>query len=228
MIFGAITYGRYYFKQLQATYFDLFLLLSFFSSWILHKIAKMKLTIFMLGTVTGVCPSSAFVPPQTYTNNAISLQAVDTAMTADPYVIAGVGAAVSAVGGAVIAFGRKGGEKNAASSKRSVIAEPEILDLGIPYDAAAELAYNAYLESSSAEVDFHQFKGLYYEQMVAEVKATVQERKVDEMMTVLANLQNDASLIKGQVDALFSESSPESGPVPNVVHNGRGSSGFTS
>lgn len=168
----------------------------------------MKLSIFMLGTMAGVCPVSAFSPPQGRPQNVQSLQAVDTAMAVDPtYVIAGVGAAVSAIGGAAIAFGRKGGESIAAKKSPAAIVKPEVIDLSVPYDAAATLAYNAYTKTFSTKVDFEQFRSLYYEQMVAEVKAAVQERKVNEMKSVLADLENDASTIKCKIDALFGRSS---------------------
>jgi hypothetical protein len=167
----------------------------------------MKLSILMIASMAGVGPASAFVTPptQTHRNNVHTLSAVDTAMAVDPtYVIASVGAAVSAIGGAFVAFGKKTGGTTASTTEiPAVIAEPEVIDVSIPYAAKALLAYNAYTKSSSTEVDFKEFQSLYYEQMVAEVKATVQERKVDEMKAVLADMENEASAIKGQIDALF-------------------------
>jgi hypothetical protein len=180
----------------------------------------MKLSIFMFGAVASVCPATAFVPPQTSTNNGPYLQAVDTAMAVDPtYVIAGVGAAVSAIGGAAIAFGRRVSGNGAVANKSEVVAaKPEVIDVSIPYDAAAMLSYNAYCKTASTQVDFDQFKRLYYEQMVAEVKATVQERKVNEMKSVLATLESDATAIKSQIDALFGVSSevPVTPSAPKV------------
>jgi len=174
----------------------------------------MKYSLIALAAITRIAPSSAFVvPPLTPTKvnpsaNNNSLAAVDAAMAVDPtYVLAGVGAAVSAIGGAAIAFGRNLGRSTTATKTPAAVevAEPELIDVSIPYDAAALLAYHAYAESSSSKVDFKQFKSLYLEQMVAEVKATVQERKVNEMKAVLNHLENDALSIKGKIDALFSE-----------------------
>ncbi|KAL3790829.1 hypothetical protein ACHAWO_010668 [Cyclotella atomus] len=178
----------------------------------------MKLSILsFFGAVAGVCPASAFVPPQTHTNNGPHLQAVDTVMAVEPtYVIASVGAAVSAIAGAAIAFGRKVAGDAAVTTKSELVApEPEVIDVSIPYDAAAMLSYNVYGKSSSTKVDFDQFKSLYYEQMVAEVKATVQARKVNKMKSVLATLESDANAIKSQIDALFGDSSAVS-TAPSV------------
>jgi len=175
------------------------------------KIAR----ILVLATIIGTDPGSAFVPSRAQSsssNNASGLtsSAVDAAIAIDPtYVIASVGAAVSAIGGAAIAFGRKGGEKADSTGKVvKAVAEPEPIDVSVPYDAAASLAFDAYAKSSSKKVDFKQFQNLYYEQMVAEVKAKVQERKMNDMKMLLAEMENEASGIQQQIDALFS--APES------------------
>ncbi|KAL3780780.1 hypothetical protein HJC23_006718 [Cyclotella cryptica] len=171
--------------------------------------------IIVLATIVGTDPVSAFVPSpaqSSTSNNAsrLTTSAVDAAISIDPtYVIASVGAAVSAIGGAAIAFGKKGDEKNDSSvNVVKAIAEPEPIDVSIPYDAAASLAYDSYAKSSSKKVDFKQFQSLYYEQMVAEVKAKVQERKINEMKLVFEAMENEASGIQKQIDALFS--APES------------------
>jgi len=186
----------------------------------------MKLArIIVLATIVGTDPVSSFVPSPTQSsssNNASRLtsSAVDAAMAIDPtYVIASVGAAVSAIGGAAIAFGRKGGDKNASTAKvAKAVAKPEPIDVSIPYDAAAYLAFDAYAKSSSKKVDFKQFQSLYYELMVAEVKAKVQERKINEMKMVLAEMENEASGIQQQIDALFSASaSVAESPVSAVA-----------
>lgn len=170
--------------------------------------------IIVLATIVGTDPASAFVPSpaqSSSSNNArFTSSAIDAAIAIDPtYVIAGVGAAVSAIGGAAIAFGRKGGDKNASIAKvAKTAAEPKPIDVSIPYDAAASLAFDAYAKSSSNKVDFKQFQSLYYAQMVAEVKSKVQERKINEMKMVLAEMENEASGIQQQIEALFS--APES------------------
>jgi hypothetical protein len=176
----------------------------------------MKLArIIVLAAIVGTDPVSAFVPSpaqSSSSNNASRLtsSALDAAIAIDPtYVIASVGVAVSAIGGAAIAFRRKGGEKTASAAEVvKAVAEPEPIDVSIPYDAAASLAFDAYAKSSSKKVDFKQFQSLYYEQMVAEVKAKVQERKINEMKMVLADMENEACGIQQQIDAMFN--APES------------------
>lgn len=170
--------------------------------------------------LTGSVTASAFVAPvrsSCVENNCSSLSAIDTAMAINPtYVIAGIGATVSAIGAAAIAFGRKGGESIATAQVRDIPAEPEIIDVSIPYDAAALLAYDEYTKSSSAEVNFKEFKNFYYEQMVAEVKATVQKRKVDEMKSVLAGMESDVAVIQDKIAALFG-SSDDSNDTENTL-----------
>lgn len=174
----------------------------------------MKITTIAFATTVAIDAASAFVAAPTQSSsckNVSPLSAVDGAMTMamDPtYVIAGVGAAVSAIGGAAIAFGRRGGKSDAPAIAQPEL-EPEPIDVSIPYDAAASLAFSTYTESSSAKVDFKQFQTLYYEQMVAEVKAKVQERRVNEAQLLLTDMESDASAIKSKVEALFATSESE-------------------
>lgn len=187
----------------------------------------MKLSQVTLLATVFITPSSAFVVytnPTARTRN-YHLAAVDAALAIDPSVIiAGAAAAVAAVGGVV--FTNMKGTVNVNGATAVMIeesTEPKPIDVSIPYDAAATLAYNQYVTSSSNnKVDFEQFKSLYYSQMVAEVKAKVQEGKVNEMKMVLSELEGDAADIKQQIEVLFDPSKAlfaetESAPVAAKV-----------
>ena len=52
--------------------------------------------------------------------------------------------------------------------------------------------------------------------MVAEVKATVQKRKVDEMKSVLAGMESDVAVIQDKIAALFG-SSDDSNDTENTL-----------
>jgi len=177
----------------------------------------MKFSSILLTALSGASSASAFIAPnvqQTRTNSHLPLNVVDTAMAVDPtYVIAGVGAAVSAIGGAAIAFGKNQQKEGTTRvPQANVEIPPEIIDVSIPYDATALLAYNTYSKNSSAEVDFSEFRNLYYQQMVAEVKASVQERKFQE-------LKNEATSIKCRVDELFGSNNEKAEIVTDVESN---------
>ena len=150
------------------------------------------------------------IPPQVKRSSASSLKAVDvldpsSLALSDPSILTAAGAAVAAAVSAAIGLNKNNSKsdivKNAKPSK------PEPIDVSIPYNAAALMAYNAYDESAKKKVTFDEFQAVYETQMVAEVKVKVQQRNIAdvmaEMQTVLEACEKNAAAAKEQVDALI-------------------------
>jgi len=143
----------------------------------------------------------------TSSSSSSSLNAVENAVSSAPDILLAAGAALATLGAAAAALGKLpsfGGSADQSSRVNGnaigTEAAPEIIDVTIPYDAASRLAFESYPDDG---VDYVQFKMLYESQMVAEVKAKVQERKVKEMQLVLDELEKDAAEIRFQIDELF-------------------------
>lgn len=171
------------------------------------KISQFAFPCLVFGITS---PVSSFAPPfqqklsrtsSSISESLISVDASALGVSPDVIIPAAV-AAVAAIGAALGLSGKKSdGEKKEANVS---ISEPEAIDVSIPYDAAASLAYNSYTESSeNSKVDFKEFQSLHEKQMVAEVKAKVQERKVAEEKSILEGLEKDAKGIKSEIEGLF-------------------------
>lgn len=100
------------------------------------------------------------------------------------------GGAVAAIAAAAAAFMGKGGEDSTESSSASAVeeAEPEPIDVSIPYDAAARLAFAGSKLSASK---FQEFEALYLKKTVTDVTAKKMARDVVEMEKVAAKLAQD-------------------------------------
>lgn len=157
----------------------------------------MKITHFALLSSCIIASDAAFVssPSQPAGRRSTYLAAIDPAVALqDPTLIAGAAGAVIAAVAASVAVGKgAGGDKTAVS-------KPVKVDVSIPYDAAATLAYNAY--ASSKSVKFEEFKPLYEAQMVAEVKAKAQSEKVNEKKTAVEALQKELAVLEGELSDL--------------------------
>jgi hypothetical protein len=100
----------------------------------------------------------------------------------DPLYIAG------AVGIAALAFLVKGGASDGETTRaanESATPEPEAIDVSIPYDATAMLAYNAMCAVDDKEFDeakFSAFKKAYYELAVAEVVMKQKSRNLASLL----------------------------------------------
>jgi hypothetical protein len=116
---------------------------------------------------------------------ADGLDGIDGLDGVDPLYIAG------AVGVAALAFLSKGGlsdgktTSSTSAAKESATPEPEAIDVAIPYDATAMLAYNAMRVEEGAEdgeefdeAKFSAFKKAYYELAVAEVVVKQKSRNL--------------------------------------------------
>lgn len=157
----------------------------------------MRSVQFTLLSAIGMAQTAAFVPPS-HPKNPTVLAALDPSILSDPTVLIGVaGAAGAAIVAAITGKGANGKTvKKAASSK------PGKVDLSIPYDAAATLAYNAYAISSTKKVNFDKFQALYVSQIVAMVKAKTKVGKVTEKKTVVDAMQKKLAALEAELAGL--------------------------
>ena len=170
----------------------------------------MKIVQMILAAAACSIASGFTIPPQVKCSSARtpSLNAVDVVgidpTVADPNILTAAGAAVAAAFTAAIGLNNKNARSDIV--KNPSTPEPSI-DVSIPYNAAALLAYNACDESAKEKVTFDDFQALYETQMVAEVKVKVQQRNIAdvlaEMQTALEACEKDAAAAKDEVDALI-------------------------
>lgn len=92
----------------------------------------------------------------------------------DPAVLGGIAASVLGLGG-VAATKAGAGDKTSTAPKSSSTGKSSGIDVSIPYDAAARLAFDAYIESGK-EIDFDTFKTKYEAMTIADIKAKNLER----------------------------------------------------
>jgi hypothetical protein len=88
---------------------------------------------------------------------------------------------------------KKSKDKSAAGAGTTFEPEPEPVDVSIPYDAAAMLAFN---EWSDVEFDasvFRKFKAIYEQKAVAEVSLKKAIRDTD---AILAKAEKDFAALK--------------------------------
>jgi hypothetical protein len=101
--------------------------------------------------------------------------------------MAGFAALVGLVGAAATTLGNKSASNGAASTKTTskAIAVPEevVVDISIPYDSAARLAFAA---TGLTESKFVEFKPLYEAKTVADVTAKKMARDLQSMKDVAA------------------------------------------
>jgi len=155
----------------------------------------------LLIAACGLSTTAAFAPPPTQfqvKNPTCIRLAVDPSIISDPTVLAaGAGTFIA------IAFASfRNGFGETASTNSGTIAKSSKVDLSIPYDAAAKLAYNAYAESSKKNVNFKKFRELYEAQMVAEVRSKVMVEKVNEKKSEMQALEEQLSVMKAELTEL--------------------------
>jgi hypothetical protein len=99
--------------------------------------------------------------------------------------MAGFAALVGLVGAAATQVGKKSTSDGAATSSSKVVAVPEevVVDISIPYDSAARLAFAA---TGLTESKFAEFKPLYEAKTVADVTAKKMARDLQSMKDVAA------------------------------------------
>mmetsp|Transcript_29435 Transcript_29435/g.70770 ORF Transcript_29435/g.70770 Transcript_29435/m.70770 type:complete len:164 (+) Transcript_29435:75-566(+) len=104
----------------------------------------------------------------------------------DQMMVAAGGAAAAIAAAAAALFGNKNGASATASDKAA--AEPEAIDVSIPYNSAAMLAFS---ETKLPKSKFAEFESLYLAKSVADVTAKKMARDVVEMENVAAKLAKD-------------------------------------
>jgi len=105
-------------------------------------------------------------------------EVMDMIIQLDPTVAGGIAASV--LGGAGVAATAANRGKPGRSSVTKAPAKVEKIDVSIPYDAAARLAYDEF-RASGKEADFEAFKAKYEHLAVAQVTLKKFEREMVEL-----------------------------------------------
>mmetsp|Transcript_4157 Transcript_4157/g.7137 ORF Transcript_4157/g.7137 Transcript_4157/m.7137 type:complete len:185 (-) Transcript_4157:265-819(-) len=174
-------------------------------------------SVCLIFVVATVAPSAAFVVPSSgnilNTNNAANaaeslsksaLLAVDVAFVNDAMDINNSDILLPAAGAAVVAaIGAAVGMRNGNGSKAtaSKAAEEEVpkIDVSIPYDAPAQLAFSQMPKGK--RVEYAKFKDLYEGKAVAEVKKKVYGQKVAMEME---RMDKEIEEMQKEMDGMFS------------------------
>jgi hypothetical protein len=107
----------------------------------------------------------------------------------DPEIMAAVAAAVAIAAATTATMGKgEGSSAKSSSSTGTAEPEPEIIDVSIPYNAAARLAF---AETKLSNSRFQEFETLYLAKTVAGVTAKKMARDVVEMEKVAAKLAQE-------------------------------------
>ena len=207
----------------------------------------MKVARFLVAAWCATETASAFVPSSsagwsrrsghrrpTDDDDDLAMAPVDSSQM-DPYstpaiFLAGAGATFFAAFATFQKDKIDGGGSNARSTKKRsggrsrAPAEPPRVDLSIPYDAAATLAYDAAraaTTTSKKKFGFEAFRSLYEAQVVAEVRAKARIRNLNEEAEELrerlaalegeiagnggdlASLNDEAAGFRAQIQELF-------------------------
>ena len=97
----------------------------------------------------------------------------------DPTVAGGIAASVLGAGGVAVAS-KRGGASSTNGATSTAPAKVEKIDISIPYDAAAKLAYDEF-RASGKETDYETFKSKYEQLAVAQVTLKKLEREFVEL-----------------------------------------------
>jgi predicted lipid-binding transport protein (Tim44 family) len=109
----------------------------------------------------------------------IGSDVMDTITQMDPSVAGGIAASVLGAGGFAVAR-KRGGAKANGDTAAPAAKKVGKIDVSIPYDAAAKLAYNEF-RSSGKETDYETFKNKYEQLAVAQVTLKKFEREYAEL-----------------------------------------------
>lgn len=110
----------------------------------------------------------------------IGSDVMDTITQMDPSVAGGIAASVLGAGGFAVARKRGGAKANGATAAAPAAKKAGKIDVSIPYDAAAKLAYKEF-RSSGKETDYETFKNKYEQLAVAQVTLKKFEREYSEL-----------------------------------------------
>ena len=156
----------------------------------------MKTPFLIVAALLG--SADAFSTPASGLSGRPTLALKDAAIV-DPIIEGGVsgvtdqvamyagGAAAAVAAGLAAVFGSKNGAAAGAASGEAA-DEPEPIDVSIPYNAAAMLAFK---ETKLPQSKFEEFEALYLAKSVAHVTARKMVRDVAEMEKMEAKLEKD-------------------------------------
>lgn len=125
-------------------------------------------------------PTSSITSRSQTPSRAVALQdALIGGLDQTQLVEAGVVLVATAAAAAAVVL-QKDGDGESSAQNAAVVSEPEPepIDVSIPYDAAARLAYDEWRGGQFSEAEFKQFKALYEKKSVAEVVASRYAREL--------------------------------------------------
>ncbi|KAL3941833.1 MAG: hypothetical protein SGBAC_003879 [Bacillariaceae sp.] len=144
-------------------------------------------------------PSEAFstVGPASRPSSALYDAAILDQITqgGDQMMIAAGGAAAVAAAAAAALFVNKNGGDGTAIAGKGVAAAPEAIDVSIPYNSAAMLAFSG---TNLPKSKFEEYESLYLAKTVADVTAKKMARDVLEMEKIAAKLAKDMEALSAQ------------------------------
>jgi hypothetical protein len=144
----------------------------------------MKASILVLASL--LSSANAFTAGPTVSRKNTALKDV---AALDPQVMAAGAAAVAIAAATAATMGKgEGSSTSSSSSVGTAEPEPEIIDVSIPYNAAARLAF---AETKLSTSKFQEFETLYLAKTVADVTAKKMARDVEEMEKVAVKLAQD-------------------------------------
>ncbi|CAJ1968587.1 unnamed protein product [Cylindrotheca closterium] len=139
---------------------------------------------------TGTVVGTSAIRPNSALKDAAMLDPTAILQGGDPLMLA-AGGAVAAVAAAAAAFLENNNkDTSGVASGKAGVAEPEAIDVSIPYNSAALLAFSeAKLPKSKSKFD--EFESLYVAKTVADVTVKKMARDVVAMEKVAAKLTKD-------------------------------------
>jgi len=149
---------------------------------------------------TATPPSSSSPSSTVRLSTALNLETLDVSALSsmDPSVLIGAAAATIGIAGSAIFMGRENNDNNNADASTETTTsapepEPEPIDVSIPYDAAARLAYESMgiaRNADNVDVDFEtDFRPIYEQKCIYEV--------------ILKKYQSKLATIDDQLDAMM-------------------------
>ena len=143
----------------------------------------------LLGTSDAFSTSSALSKrPSSALKDAAILDPLIQGGMSDQMLMAAGGATAAVAAGLAAMFGSKNGAAATATNGEAAAPEPEPIDVSIPYNAAAMLAFS---ETKLPQSKFEEFESLYLAKTVADVTVKKMARDVVAMEEVAAKLAKD-------------------------------------
>jgi len=126
------------------------------------------MTIRAFIILVALASTKAFTVPARHTAVTPSSTAIALDLQVDPLVLAAAGLAiVGGVGTVILTSKIRELDESGSAPAASASSASDLVDVSIPYDAAARLAY----EKAGSKGNYEEFKAKYEAEAVAEVKA---------------------------------------------------------